>query len=93
LIGPCFGQMLVGDGLVTFFSGSTRLAETLFPLNLAKEFWLIIYAIGRGLGRFEPLKLMNRCVNLMRTTLQLDEGALRTGLPQLPVEASDGVVS
>lgn len=29
----------------------------------------------------------------MRTTLQLDEGALRTGLPQLPVEASGGVVS
>ena len=28
----------------------------------------------------------------MRTTLQLDEGALLSGLPQLPVKASGGVV-
>ena len=84
--------MLVGDGLVNFFSCSTRLAETLLPLNLVREFWLIVYAIGRGLGRFDPFKLVNRCVNLMRTTLQLDDGALRSGLPQLPVKASGGVV-
>ena len=28
----------------------------------------------------------------MRTTPQLDDGALRSGLPQLPVKASGGVV-
>ena len=28
----------------------------------------------------------------MRTTLELDDGALRSGLPQLPVKASGGVV-
>ena len=67
--------------------------DALLNLNLAKEFWLDFYAIGRGLGRFDPLKLVNRCVNLMRTTLQLDDGALRSGLPQLPVKASGGVTS
>ena len=86
-----------------------------FDLNLAKEFWLIFYAIGHGLGRFDPLKLMSRCV--MRITLQLDDDVLaaarvlarqtlsrpagngsqahqeqRSGLPQMPVKASGGVV-
>ena len=89
--------------------------DALLDFNLAKEFWLIFYAIGHGLGRFDPLKLMIRCV--MRITLQLDDdvlaaarvlarqtlsrpadkgfqkdGAQRSGLPQLPVKASGGVV-
>ena len=77
--------------------------HALLDLNLAKEFWLIFYAIdhGLGLGCFDPLKLMGRCV--MRITLQLDDDVLaaarvlarqelRSGLPQLPVKASGGVV-
>ena len=64
--------------------------DALLDLNLAKEFWLIFYAIGHRTGFCDSLKLMSRC--LMRTTHQHDEGALRSGLPQLPVKASGGVV-
>ena len=106
--------------------------DALLDLNLAKEFWLIFYAIGHGLGRFDPLKLMIRCVMLDAYTLQLDDDVLaaarvlarqrrrsvgdvisdlarqalsrskdggsqnvlerRSGLPQLPVTTSGGVV-
>lgn len=76
---------------------------------------LIFFAIGHWLGRFDPLKLMSRC--LMPITLQLDDDVLaaarvlarqilsrpagngsqahqeqRSGLPQLPMKASSGVV-
>ncbi|MDB4486177.1 hypothetical protein N9025_02075 [Synechococcus sp. AH-707-B22] len=65
--------------------------DVLINLNVAKEFWLIVYAIGQGRAVLNHFKVMNKCV--MRTTLQFDGGALRSGLPQLPVKASGGVVS